>query len=146
MKRIELNREGNFERWHPDHLNELKTLNQVSEEQDCILLEDLHTRLRLFGMEPYERIPFRILPHSFTLFCLTGGTAITRSCKGTIDLMIFEPGESVTQPIERSAMINDLQNMGEEPMVLAILEHLKPISYGDWVDWARITSRTPRTK
>ena len=143
MKRIELNREGYYDRWNPDHLNELHSLNQLVEGQDCILHEDSHMRLKVFGMEPYERIPFRVLQHKFTLVCLTGGTAITRSCKGAIDLLIFERGETVTRSIESAAMVNDLQNIGEDQMIVALIEYLRPVTYGEWVDGALIS--TPST-
>lgn len=146
MKLIELNREGIFERWNPDHLNELNTLNQAREDRDCVLHEDPDIRLSIFGLEPYERIPFRVLQHNFSMVFLTGGTAISRSYRGSIDLLLFEQGETVIQPIKSSAMINDLQNIGEEQMIVAIIEYLSPITYKEWVDGIGITTRSPRSK
>ena len=79
-------------------------------------------------LDAYERMPFRAFRNSFHMVCLTGGNVLTRFSHGGISLVIFEQGERIYQNLEKNTMVNDLQNLGEELLVMCIVEQMVPIT------------------
>lgn len=122
MKCVELNKEGHFDFWDLDKLEELMNLKTSNGGNDCIIFQNKVLKLSIIALEPYERIPFKIIENDFNLICLTGGSAISRFSSGKISLMIFTKGENVYHELIEPVMINDLQNIGEDLLVMAIIE------------------------
>ncbi|MBC2840404.1 hypothetical protein [Robiginitalea sp. SC105] len=128
MKCVELNREGDFERWEQTRLDDLSGLDADADPLDPVIYEAEGVKLSVFGLEPYERKPFRIIKKSFKLFCLSGGLALTRSSNGSISLLVFDRGDSVDQQLqEYTEVIRDFQNIGADPMIMGFLEYSDPV-------------------
>lgn len=132
VKCVELNRKGNFDRWDPEKLEELKTLDANRSSLNYDLFQDEHVKLSIIILDAYERAPFRVLHHSFDLICLTGGAAITRFSHGGISLVMFEKGEHIHQDIYGKTMVNDLQNVSNGLFILGIIEYKEQLSSLDW--------------
>ena len=122
MKCIELNKRGDFERWDPALLAELRNLEAGDSNNEEIIFQRDGLKVSVFGLESYERCPFRVLTNDFNLICLTGGVALSRSFNGQISLLIVEKGENVPFHVNNSKMINDLQNIGESPLAFGLIE------------------------
>ncbi|WP_445384875.1 hypothetical protein ACT6NV_13020 [Robiginitalea sp. IMCC44478] len=123
MKCVELNKKGNFDRWDQDLLTELRDIkvnDDISDEG--LIYQDDGLKVSVIGLESYERYPFRIFSNDFNLICLTGGVALSRSSNGQISLLIFEKGENLPFHVNNTTMINDLQNIGESPLVFGLIE------------------------
>ena len=125
MKCVELNKKGDFDRWDQDLLTELhdiKVNDDTSDNDNDVIYQGDGLKVSVIGLESYERHPFRILSNDFNLICLTGGVALSRSSNGQISLLIFEKGENLPFHVNNTRMINDLQNIGENPLVFGLIE------------------------
>lgn len=125
MKHVELNQKGNFDLWDQNKLVELLSLKtNEAQNKDSLIFQNERIRLSVLIMEPYERIPFRMFKTDFNLVCLSGGTLISRYGNGGILLKLFDKGEEEKHTVDKKPMINDFQNVGENLLVLAVVEHL----------------------
>lgn len=140
MKHAELNKVGDFDCWNQNRLVELLCLksNEMIDD-DYLIYQGEGIKLSVFIMAPKERIPFRKFKNDFNLICLSGGSVLSRSSNGGINLLVFEEGEYVTYNPLNSTMISDFQNVGEEILVMAFLEYDHafeteeiPLRFLDW--------------
>lgn len=124
MRCIELNREGNFDRWDHSKLMELRAIkNNVDAGNKYTIYQNENMRLSVFVLESYQRLPFTIVENDFSLISLTGGLAITRFSHGGISLLMFRKGEYVNHVLNNTRMVNDFQNIGEGVMIMAVMEY-----------------------
>lgn len=123
MKCVELNREGNFDRWDQNWLAELEQIYSRDQDDNFLIYQNDSIKLSVIGLDSYERVPFRVIKNDFNLVCLTGGLAISRCSNGRISLLNFDKGEKITCTLKDSVMVNDFQNIGEDPMIIALLEY-----------------------
>ncbi|WP_228238320.1 hypothetical protein [Allomuricauda sp. M10] len=123
MKCIELNSVGDFDRWDQAKLDELRNLGKNQSGPDNVIYQNQSYKLSFFGLEPYERLPFRIMRNSFDLICLSGGLAISSFSNGGISLIMYDKGEHVHHTLGTKEYIHDVQNIGRKPLVMAIIEY-----------------------
>ena len=123
MKCIELNRKGDYDCWSGTDLAELHRLQTCEDFYEYSLYRGKDVKMGLIILEPYERTPFRMLKNNFKLVALSGGEAVTRFSNGGISLMLFERGECVSLCVYGRTMINDLQNIGVDVLVMALIEY-----------------------
>ena len=123
MKCIAINREGHFDNWESPMLEEVSNFRNTGNDNPYMIYQNHRIRLNVTILEPYERVPFRIILNDFSLICLSGGLAISRFSHGGISLMQFKKGEHYDHTLKQSCLIHDLQNVGEQLLVLAMIEY-----------------------
>ncbi len=123
MKCVELIKKGQFELSKKTRLTELRQLQTCEDFSEYCLYQTKNVKMGLILLEPYERTPFRLIKNNFKLICLSGGDAITRFSHGGISLLMFERGEYVSYNVHKKTMINDLQNIGNNLLVMALIEY-----------------------
>lgn len=128
MKYVELNKKGDFERWDAAWLAELNNQAGLEDLSDYLLFQNDHVRLSAIGLEAYERVPFKKITHNHNIVCLTGGLVISRCSDGTINLLNFGKGEKVSHSPREPGISHDFQNIGEELLVLVLIEFLPSFS------------------
>jgi hypothetical protein len=128
MKYVELSRKENFDSWNTMDLAELHQLQTCEDFNEYRIYQSKNVKIGLIILESYERTPFRLMKNSFKLVSLSGGEAITRFSDGRISLMMFEKGECVSQNVVVPPMINDLQNIGDNLLVMALIEYKNTLS------------------
>ncbi|MFS4467610.1 hypothetical protein [Maribacter sp. 2210JD10-5] len=125
MKCAELNKAGNFDTWQTSKLEELKTDRISDTVSDNLIFENNLVKLWMIFLLPQERLPFRKKRGSFSWTCLTGGLAISRYANGKISLLSFDKGDTSYLDLEDEGLISDLENIGEHPLEITVVEHLK---------------------
>lgn len=123
MKCVELIKKGQFDIWDKSKLAELHELQTCEDFSEYGLYQTEDVKMGLILLEPYERTPFRMIKNRFKLVSLSGGEAITRFSHGGISLLMFEKGECISHGVQRKTMIHDLQNIGKNLLVMALLEY-----------------------
>ena len=120
---MELNPVGNFDPWEQERIDELlhheikeSLSNRLVFENEAMKLWDL----RLF---PGERLSFRRHNTNYGWICTTGGLVITRYGNGKIDMVKLNQGDTEYFENRGKNHINDLENIGEEIVVINILEY-----------------------
>ena len=123
MQFVELNPAGNFDPWEQEKIDELlhqeikeSLSNKLVFENEMIKLWDL----RLF---PGERLNFRKHNTNYGWVCTTGGLVITRYGNGKIDMVKLNPGDTEYFENRGKNYVNDLENIGEDTLVINILEY-----------------------
>ena len=127
MKCVELNPKGNFDCWDQGKILELREKGIIIPIDEHVLYEDYSKKLWNITLRPYERLPFQRFKNNYSITCLTEGLAITRFSDGAISLLKFKKGDTSYYEVNDSEMVNDLENIGEELLRIAVLEH-KPIA------------------
>lgn len=123
MKFTELNPAGNFKPWETSKVEELKCIDTHQPLGNNLLFEDKSIRLWNISLEPSERLPFRLQQTNYNWICLTGGLAISRYSDGKICLLKFEKEDTDYWVFEKSPIITDFENIGEELLFINILEY-----------------------
>ncbi len=128
MKTTVINEKNNFATWEVDIIKELKN-DLFSDSFGSFLFENDSMKLWELSLNPYERIPFRILNRDYSLTCMTDGLALSRFANGVINLMRFRKGDTPIWQHQGNEIISDFQNLGEDVLKLTVIEHkpLKPI-------------------
>ena len=123
MQFVELNPAGNFDPWEQEKIDELlhqdikeSLSNRLVFENEVVKLWDL----RLF---PRERLSFRRHNTNYGWVCTTGGLVITRYGNGKIDMVKLNQGDTEYFENRGKNYINDLENIGEDIVVINILEY-----------------------
>lgn len=123
MKCVALGSKGNFETWNRTDLAKLHQSQTCEDFNEYGIYQSNGIKMGLIILEPYERTPFRLIKHHFKLVSLSGGEAITRFSDGNISLLLFEKGGFVSHNESNKVMINDLQNIGNNLLVMALIEY-----------------------
>tara|TARA_R110002167_G_scaffold76032_4_gene211953 strand:+ start:781 stop:1200 length:420 start_codon:yes stop_codon:yes gene_type:complete len=127
MECVEINPVGQFDTWEPTKVAEL-TRNEIS---DCLgqklLFENDNILVWEVALVPYERLPFRKIQRDFNLTSLTEGLVIRRFGDGKINLVRLQKGDSAFYEFDGEETVYDLENIGEQPILLNIVE-FKPFS------------------
>ncbi len=123
MQFVKLNPAGNFDPWEQEKIDELlhqdikeSLSNRLVFENEVVKLWDL----RLF---PRERLSFRRHNTNYGWVCTTGGLVITRYGNGKIDMVKLNQGDTEYFENRGKNYINDLENIGEDIVVINILEY-----------------------
>ncbi len=123
MQFVELNPVGNFDSWEQEKIDELlhqeikdSLGNRLVFENESIKLWDLH-------LDAGERLDFRRHNSNYGWVCTTGGLVITRYGNGKIGMIKLNPGDAEYFENRRKNYVNDLENIGEETIVINILEY-----------------------
>lgn len=123
MQCVELNPMGNFDPWEQEKLDELLRQDISDALSNTLVFENENMKLWDLILLPGERIPFRRHNSNYVLACTTGGLALTRYGNGKIDMLKLEPGDSEFFEHCGKNYVNDLENIGEFPIVINILEY-----------------------
>ncbi|MBO0329764.1 hypothetical protein [[Muricauda] lutisoli] len=114
---------GNFDPCEKEKIDELlhqdikeSLSNRSVFENETMKIWDL----RLF---PGERLSFRRHNANYGWICTTGGLVITRYGNGKIDMVKLNLGDTEYFENRGENYINDLENVGEEIVVIHILEY-----------------------
>lgn len=126
MDHTEVNEKGNFDTWESEKIRELKKGNFDSPAGKC-LFENHSLRLLEIKIQPYERLEFTKYHNNYSLTCLSGGLAISRSASGKINLLRFNKDDIIHLQWAEKEVIIDFQNIGEDLLHFVIVEH-KPES------------------
>ncbi len=123
MQCVELNPVGNFDPWEEEKLDELLRQDISDALSNTLVFENENMKLWDLILLPGERIPFRRHNSNYVMACTTGGLALTRYGNGKIDMLKLEPGDSEFFEHCGKNYVNDLENIGEFPIVINILEY-----------------------
>lgn len=123
MQCVELNQAGNFDPWEPEKIEELFHQEITEALGDRLIFEDHRYKLWELYLAPGERIPFRRHNTDYGWVCPTGGLALTRYGHGKIDMVKLEPGDTDFFEYRGKGYVNDLENIGEYPIGITILEY-----------------------
>ncbi len=124
MQIVELNPPGNFDPWNPAKLKELKKIETLIPLQHGLLFDNSTIRFWEIRLKPQERIPFHKRAQRYSMTCLTNGLAISRNEDGSIRMFRFKEGEANYWDLGIDGTIADLENIGEDELVLHIIEYL----------------------
>ncbi|MEM9649665.1 MAG: hypothetical protein AAF969_14405 [Bacteroidota bacterium] len=123
MQCVELNPVGNFDPWEQEKIDELLHQNITQSLGDKLVFENENVKLWDLRLNPGERIPFRKHNTNYSWVCVTGGLALTRHGSGKIDMLKLDPGDTEYCEHKGRDCTNDLENIGEHPIVINILEY-----------------------
>ena len=123
MQFVELNPTGNFDPWEQEKIDEL--LHQEIKESlsNRLVFEDESIKLWDLRLLPGERLNFRRHNTNYGWVCTTGGLLITRYGNGKIDMVKLNQGDTEYFENRGKDYINDLENIGEDMVVINILEY-----------------------
>jgi len=117
----ELNPKGHFENWDKKKLKEIKE-NGFNDKLGDILHEDEQCILYDIVLKPKERLPFRNHKNDCSCTSLTDGLLLSRNTNGQIALIRIEKGRCFYWKSKEGEMVHDLENIGENTVILKILE------------------------
>ncbi|WP_421812023.1 hypothetical protein [Flagellimonas sp.] len=123
MQCVELNPIGNFDTWEQEKIDEL--LHQEIQESlsNRLVFENKGVKLWDLMLLPGQRLNFRRHNTNYGWVCTTGGLVITRYGNGKIDMIKLNPGDTEYFENRGKNYINDLENIGEDTLVINILEY-----------------------
>jgi len=123
MQFVELNPVGNFDPWEQEKIDEL--LHQEIKESlsNRLVFENEAIKLWDLRLLPGERLNFRRHNTNYGWVCTTGGLVITRYGNGKIDMVKLNPGDTEYFENRGKNYVNDLENIGEDTLVINILEY-----------------------
>ena len=123
MQFVELNPVGNFDPWEQEKIDEL--LHQEIKESlsNRLVFENEVIKLWDLRLLPGERLNFRRHNTNYGWVCTTGGLVITRYGNGKIDMVKLNPGDTEYFENRGKNYVNDLENIGEDTLVINILEY-----------------------
>lgn len=123
MQCVELNPLGNFDPWEQEKLDELLHQNISNSLGDKLVFENESVKLWDLRLDPGERMPFRRHNTNYNWVCITGGLALSRHGDGKINMIKLDPGDTEYCEHKGKDYVNDLENIGEHPIVVNILEY-----------------------
>lgn len=123
MQCVELNPVGNFDPWEQDKIDELLHEEITHSLGERLVFENESVKLWDLRLDPGERIPFRKHNANYSWVCTTGGLALTRHGNGKINMVKLDPGDTEYWEFKGKNYTNDLENIGEQPIVINILEY-----------------------
>lgn len=123
MQCVELNPVGNFDPWEQDKIDELLHQDITHSLGERLVFENESVKLWDLHLDPGARIPFRNHNANYSWVCTTGGLALTRHGNGKINMVKLDPGDTEYWEFKGKKYVNDLENIGEEPIIINILEY-----------------------
>lgn len=129
MHLIELNPSGNFDPWDLHKIEELQKVQSPKALKKLVLYENSTMRLWNVCLEPKERLPFYKRKQFYSWTCLTDGIVILRNGNGQIDMIKFDKGETKYWDLGEQGTVSDLENIGENAIVLHIIEYMSEVNY-----------------
>jgi len=124
MKILELYPTGSFTSWAPRKLQELKEQKIYdSFGGGTLLFENAYIKLWEITLYPGERLPFSRKNTNYLWTCISGGQTVSYSVDGSINLYIFEKGDSRFFSFRNRQHISDVENTGKNIIVIHIIEY-----------------------
>ncbi|PWL38757.1 hypothetical protein DKG77_10955 [Flagellimonas aquimarina] len=123
MQCVELNPIGNFDSWEQEKIDELLHQEITQSLGERLVFENESVKLWDLNLNPGERIPFRLHNTNYSWVCTTGGLALTRHGNGKINMVKLDQGDTEYWEFKGKNYINDLENIGEDRIVINILEY-----------------------
>lgn len=121
MTITELNPKGNFDSWDNSKLKEIQKGN-FSDAIGVPLYENDEIILWEIVLEPFERLPFRRHNNNFSCTCFTDILALVRNVNGLISLVKMNKGDNYYADCTKKERIQDLENIGENTIKIAVVE------------------------
>ncbi|SHJ85514.1 hypothetical protein [Pseudozobellia thermophila] len=127
----ELNPAGNFDPWEASRLLELRK-NKVSENLGQLLLFENDTiKVWEIFLQPGDRLGFRKTNRDYSFVAMADGLAVTRSSDGCISLIKIAKGDTGYIPCLGDDTVRDLENIGEGPLFIHVMEFLPVVLTSD---------------
>ena len=123
MQCVELNPAGNFDPWEQEMIDELLHQEITQSLSNRLVFENESVKLWELCLTPGERIPFRKHNTNYGWVCTTGGLLLTRYGNGKIDMIKLDSGDTEYFENRGKNYINDLENIGEDAVIINILEY-----------------------
>ena len=124
MKILELCPSGSFDSWAPVKLREYKEARiYESFEGGNLLFENDHIKVWEIILSPGDRLPFSRKNSNYLWTCVTGGQTVSYCHDGSINFYVFEKGESRFFNFRDSGYVSDVQNTGENTIVIHIIDY-----------------------
>jgi len=123
MQFVELNPVGNFDPWEQEKIDELLHQEIKGSLSNRLVFENEVIKLWDLRLLPGERLNFRRQNTNYGWVCTTGGLVITRYGNGKIDMVKLNPGDTEYFENRGKNYVNDLENIGEDTLVINILEY-----------------------
>ncbi len=123
MQFVELNPVGNFDPWEQEKIDELLHQEIKGSLSNRLVFENEVIKLWDLKLLPGERLNFRRHNTNYGWVCTTGGLVITRYGNGKIDMVKLNPGDTEYFENREKNYVNDLENIGEDTLVINILEY-----------------------
>ncbi|WP_414460230.1 hypothetical protein [Flagellimonas lutimaris] len=123
MQFVELNPVGNFDPWEQEKIDELLHQEIKGSLSNRLVFENEVIKLWDLKLLPGERLNFRRHNTNYGWVCTTGGLVITRYGNGKIDMIKLNPGDTEYFENRGKNYVNDLENIGEDTLVINILEY-----------------------
>jgi hypothetical protein len=128
MKILELCPSGSFDSWAPLKLREF-TESRIYDSfaGGDLLFENDDIKLWQIILYPGERLPFSKKNNNYLWTCISGGQTVSYCHDGSINFYVFEKGESRFFNFRDKGHISDVQNTGENTIVIHIIEYKQEI-------------------
>jgi len=123
MQFVELNPVGNFDPWEQEKIDELLHQDIKESLSNRLVFENEAIKLWDLRLLPGERLNFRRHNTNYGWVCTTGGLVITRYGNGKIDMVKLNAGDTEYFENSGKSYVNDLENIGEDTLVINILEY-----------------------
>lgn len=123
MQFVELNPVGNFDPWEQEKIDELLHQEIKGSLSNRLVFENEVIKLWDLKLLPGERLNFRRHNTNYGWVCTTGGLVISRYGNGKIDMIKLNPGDTEYFENRGKNYVNDLENIGEDNLVINILEY-----------------------
>lgn len=123
MDCLELNPAHDFTKWENNYIEELHSLEFKESLGNMLLFEDDSIRLWNLKLNSGERMPF--LRHNRNYSWISENNALLKSRFGNGRISLIRVNEGDTQYFENAGKdyINDLENLGDTPVVFKVLEY-----------------------
>ncbi|MFK7813935.1 MAG: hypothetical protein AB8B59_15675 [Maribacter sp.] len=121
MTITELNPKGNFDNWDASKLKEIER-GQFSDAVAEALYEDERIILWEIVLEPFERLPFRRHINNYSCTAFTDCSLLIRNVNGKISLLRMAKGDHCYVECHEQEIIQDLENIGENAIKIAVVE------------------------
>jgi len=123
MQFVELNPVGNFDTWEQEKIEELLHQDIEQSLSNRLVFENEVIKLWDLMLLPGQRLNFRRHNTNYVWVCTTGGLVITRYGNGKIDMIKLDRGDTEYFENRGKNHINDLENIGEDTVLINILEY-----------------------
>ena len=121
MTITELNPKGNFDSWNAAKLKEVQK-GKFSDAVGEALFENDEIILWEIALKPSERLPFRRHRNNYGCTCFTDVLILLRNVNGKVTLMRMNKGEHYYVECNEKEIIQDLENIGEHSIKIAVVE------------------------
>ncbi|MFK7814302.1 MAG: hypothetical protein AB8B59_17520 [Maribacter sp.] len=123
MDCLELNPVNDFTKWEAAYIKELHSLEFKETMGNMLLFEDDSIKLWNLKLDKGERMPFLRHNKDYSWISETDSLLKSRFGNGRISLIRVTKGETKYLENAGKNYINDLENIGDTPVVFKILEY-----------------------